>query len=61
MQQKSDLSYAEGNGIGPPSGYNNIDQHLQNQGKLLDKQLTQNDWALVVNYGYKMYTFATLK
>ena len=39
MQQKSDLSYAEGNGIGPPSGYNNIDQHLQNQGKLLAKQL----------------------
>ena len=31
MQQKSD-NYVEGNGIGPPSGYNNIDHQLQNQG-----------------------------
>ena len=32
MQQKSD-NYVEGNGIGPPTGYNNIDHQLQNQGK----------------------------
>ena len=50
MQQKGDHSYAEGNGIGPPSGYNNIDQHLQNQSKLLAKQLTKNNWPLVMNY-----------
>ena len=31
MQQKSD-NYVEGNGIGPPTGYNNIDHQLQNQG-----------------------------
>ena len=49
MQQKGDhISYAEGNGIGPPSGYNNIDQHLQNQGKLLAKQLSQNNWAILL-------------
>ena len=32
MQQKSDNYEVEGNGIGPLSGYNNIDQQLQNQG-----------------------------
>ena len=32
MQQKSDNYEVEGNGIGPSSGYNNIDQQLQNQG-----------------------------
>ena len=32
MQQKSDNYEVEGNGIGLSSGYNNIDQQLQNQG-----------------------------
>ena len=32
MQQKSDNYEIEGNAIGPSSGYNNIDQQLQNQG-----------------------------
>ena len=33
MQQKSDNYEVEGNGIGPSSGYNNIDHQLQSQGK----------------------------
>ena len=36
MQQKSD-NYVEGNGIGPPSGYNNIDHQLQNQSKFMNR------------------------
>ena len=36
MQQKSD-NYVEGNGIGPPSGYNNVDHQLQNQRKFMNR------------------------
>ena len=43
MQQKSD-NYVEGNGIGPPSGYNNIDHQLQNQGKYLPNIFNLDDF-----------------